>query len=62
MKIFHMLILKQGLICYRFGDESWSIGVRSQAILESYGASVNQAMEILGSRSEGRYFGTYGKW
>ena len=46
----------------RFGDESWSIGVRSQAMLESYEASVNQAMETLSSQNAGRYFGTYGNW
>lgn len=46
----------------RFGDESWSIGVRSQAMLESYEASINQAMETLSSQNAGRYFGTYGNW
>lgn len=46
----------------RFGDESWSIGVRSQAMLESYEASINKAMETLSSQNAGRYFGIYGNW
>lgn len=46
----------------RFGEESWSIGTRSQAMLESYSASLNKAMEIIGTETSGRYFGTYGNW
>ena len=46
----------------RFGDESWSIGTRSQAMLESYSASLNKAMETIGTETHGRYFGTYGNW
>lgn len=46
----------------RFGDESWSIGTRSQAMLESYAASLNKAMETIGTETPGRYFGTYGNW
>ena len=46
----------------RFGDESWSIGTRSQAMLESYSASLNKAMETIGTETPGRYFGTYGDW
>ena len=46
----------------RFGDESWSIGTRSQAMLESYSASLNKAMETIGTEASGRYFGTYGNW
>lgn len=39
----------------RFGDESWSIGTRSQAMLESYSASLNKAMETIGTETPGRY-------
>lgn len=46
----------------RFGDESWSIGTRSQAMLESYSASLNKAMGTIGTETPGRYFGTYGNW
>ena len=46
----------------RFGGESWSIGTRSQAMLESYSASLNKAMETIGTETPGRYFGTYGNW
>lgn len=46
----------------RFGDESLSIGTRSQAMLESYSASLNKAMETIGTETPGRYFGTYGNW
>lgn len=46
----------------RFGEESWSIGTRSQAMLESYSASLNKAMETIGTETPGRYFGTYGNW
>ena len=46
----------------RFGGESWSIGTRSQAMLESYSASLNKAMETIGIEAPGRYFGTYGNW
>ena len=46
----------------RFGDESWSIGTRSQAMLESYSASLNKAMETIGTETPGRCFGTYGNW
>lgn len=46
----------------RFGDESWSIGTRSQVMLESYSASLNKAMEAIGTGAPGRYFGTYGNW
>ena len=46
----------------RFGDESWSIGTRSQAMLESYSASLNIAMETIDTEAPGRYFGIYGNW
>lgn len=46
----------------RFGKESWSIGVRSQVMLESYSTSLNEAMSSLNSRTRGRYFDTYGNW
>ncbi len=46
----------------RFGEESWSIGVRSQAMLESYSISLNQAMSVLCTQTSGSYFGTYGNW
>ena len=46
----------------RFGDESWSIGIRSQAMLESYSASLNEAMKTIDINKPGRYFGTYGNW
>ena len=46
----------------RFGEESWSIGTRSQVMLESYSASLNKAMEMIGIEASGRYFGTYGNW
>ena len=46
----------------RFEEESWSIGVRSQAMLESYSASLNEAMKELMTKDAGRHFGTYGNW
>lgn len=46
----------------RFGLESDSIGVRSQIMLESYSASLNDAMTDLMTKEPGRYFGTYGNW
>ncbi|KIL07016.1 hypothetical protein SR42_12460 [Clostridium botulinum] len=46
----------------RFGEESWSIDVRSQAMLESYSASLNDAMEKLATQPPGRYFEKYGNW
>ena len=46
----------------RFGLESDSIGVRSQIMLESYSASLNDAMADLMTKEPGRYFGTYGNW
>lgn len=46
----------------RFGEESRSIGIRSQEMLESYSASLNEAMSALSSKPPGRYFDTYGNW
>ncbi|NBK94437.1 hypothetical protein D5278_21330, partial [bacterium 1XD21-13] len=46
----------------RFGEESWSIGVRSQVMLESYSSSLNQAMSNLSLQTPGRYFGVFGNW
>ena len=46
----------------RFGPDSMSIGVRSQAMLESYEASLNVAMSKIESLTPGRYFGVYGSW
>ena len=46
----------------RFGEESGSIGIRSQAMLESYSEAINTAMETIGTKTPGRYFGTYGNW
>ena len=31
-------------------------------MLESYSASLNKAMETIGTEAPGRYFGTYGNW
>ncbi len=46
----------------RYGSESWSVGIRSQTILESYSMSLNQAMSQIATQSPGRYFGAYGNW
>ena len=46
----------------RFGDESWSIGIRSQTMLESYSLSLNDAMKDLVLKEPGKYFVTYGNW
>lgn len=46
----------------RFGLESDSIGIRSQIILESYSASLNDAMADLMTKEPGRHFGIYGNW
>ncbi len=46
----------------RFGKESWTIGMRSQAMLESYSAALNKAMREIAQKTPGRYFGTYGNW
>ncbi|WP_143318609.1 hypothetical protein [Clostridium sp. HBUAS56017] len=46
----------------RFGTESESIGIRSQEMLESYSASLNEAMADLAKKAPGRYFETYGNW
>ena len=46
----------------RFGEESWSIDTRSQAMLESYSSSLNEAMETISAKEPGKYFGTYGNW
>jgi RHS repeat-associated protein len=46
----------------RFGLESQSIGVRSQAMLESYSSALNTAMNEIGSLPAGKYFNTYGGW
>jgi hypothetical protein len=46
----------------RFGGETASTGVRSQAMLESYQAALNQAMKEISLLAPGRYFGTYGNW
>ena len=31
-------------------------------MLESYSTSLNKAMETIGTKAPGRYFGTYGNW
>ncbi|MNP29643.1 hypothetical protein D3C76_1226770 [compost metagenome] len=46
----------------RFGEESWSIGIRSQEMLNSYHAALNQAMKDLALRDPGRYSVNYGGW
>ena len=46
----------------RAGDTSWSIKIRSQAMLESYTAVLNEAMVDLAAEAPGRYFKTYGNW
>ena len=43
-------------------DNGLSVGVRSQTILSSYGAAVNQAMNELINVPVGRHFGIYGNW
>ena len=46
----------------RFGQESWSIGIRSQIILESYSAALNEAMIELSTLPPGIYSGVFGCW
>lgn len=46
----------------RFGSQSDSIGIRSQAMLESYSSALNSAMNEVASMPAGRHFGTYGGW
>ena len=46
----------------RFGEESESIGIRSQAMMESYSYSLNNAMETISKMAPGKYFGVYGNW
>ena len=46
----------------RFGPDSSSILIRSQLMLESYYAALNQAMESLSKMPPGEYFGVYGNW
>lgn len=46
----------------RFGDTSWTIEIRSQAMLESYTSALNEGMVDLISQTPGRYFKTYGNW
>lgn len=45
-----------------FGQAGWSIGMRSQAMLESYSTSLNIAMKELVTKAPERYFGIYGNW
>lgn len=46
----------------RFGEESWSIGIRSQAMLESYSVSLNVAMSMLSSKTRQEHWIIYGNW
>ncbi|WP_430509850.1 hypothetical protein [Gottfriedia solisilvae] len=46
----------------RFGDESWSIEMRSQALLKSYSAAIDNAMSTLAKETSGRKFGVFGGW
>ncbi len=46
----------------RFGNQSWSTGIRSQAMLSSFNASVEEAMVQLASSPVGRYFISVGNW
>ena len=46
----------------RFGGETASTGLRSQVMLESYNASLNETMLNISSKTPGRHFGTYGNW
>lgn len=46
----------------RFGEESWSIGIRSQAMLESYSVSLNGAMSMLSSKTRQEHWIIYGNW
>ena len=46
----------------RFGEISQSIGVRSQLMLESFRAALNEAMETMISNPPGRQRGKYGNW
>ena len=46
----------------RFGGETPSTGVRSQVMLESYNASLNEAMADLATKPAGKKFGVYGNW
>ncbi|MCK4261241.1 MAG: hypothetical protein KAX49_19870, partial [Halanaerobiales bacterium] len=46
----------------RFGPESWTIEMRSQAMLKSFNAAVTGAMEKWAILTPGRYFDTIGGW
>jgi hypothetical protein len=46
----------------RLGGETPSTGLRSQIMLKSYSASLNQAMADISKKPPGRYFGKYGNW
>lgn len=46
----------------RFGEESWTIDIRSQVMLESYSSAINEAMKEFSSLAPGRYFGIFGDW
>ena len=46
----------------RFGEESHSIGIRSQLMLESFCAALNEAMESIISNPPDRYVVVYGNW
>lgn len=46
----------------RFGEESWTIEIRSQALLESYSYAINEAMKDFSLLPPGRHFGIFGDW
>ena len=46
----------------RSAVEKFSVGVRSQVILESYSSSLEIAMKSLEIKEPGRYFDVYGNW
>ena len=46
----------------RFGDESWTIDIRSQAMLSSYNAAVEEAMDTWSPLPLGEQFGVVGGW
>ena len=46
----------------RLGAESWSIDMRSQIILESYSASLNEAMKVVSKETPERYECTFDNW
>jgi hypothetical protein len=46
----------------RFGAESWTAEVRSQAMLSSFNSAVQQGVANLATSAPGRYFINVGGW